>query len=1057
MSRCSVWVFLLVITSVSFAADQPLSAERQLRFTTSEVTWRSLDVSPDDKSIVFDTLGDLYTVSIKGGVAKPLSRGLAWDAQPRYSPDGKHIVYVSDANGAQNLWIMQANGQNARILTQERFTTFQSPEWTPDGRAIVAGYDVGRNYQALKLFPLDGSAAQGLGVDKESSVVTRGPAFGNNSNRIFYAFAAAPRELEMGAAAWQIAVLDLRSGVSAPVTEEPGSAFRPTLSQDGQWLVYGSRDGAETGLRVRNLSSGAERWLVPRVDRDHQEMTANLDLLPGMAFTPDSKYILANFSGKIQRIDIATGKATPIEVQVPVEIGLGELAQFSYRVDEGPVKVRQIRTPRLSPDGKQTVFVALNRLWLVNGTEQPRRLTSFEVGEFEPTYSPDGKFIAFITWTEKEGGQIYRVAADGRGKPQRLNAAPGYFSALEYSPDGSRLVVLRAPWRHGVLQGMWGSGAASGLELAWLPATGGELTTITPVNRGYVSMYDFGFTSGTRPHFAQDPDRIYFYDAEQGLTSVKFDGSERRRHFKVTGPAYEWVRSTPQVAAEQVQISPDGCHALIELTDRHVYRAAIPAATVDSVPTIALDFSQLSSLRVTTIGGYDPRWNRDGTFSYALGSSIFNEQGEKLKIALTVPRQQSSGSVALRGARIVSMRGAEVIENGVVLIQDGRITALGSAAQVSIPSEAKILDVAGKTIIPGLVDVHAHMSPPTGIHATQPWQYAANLAYGITTALDPYSEIDAFTYEDLVAAGRILGPRAYSTGPGINTVFGKQVESIDDVRNLLRRYSEYYGTHWVKQYMFGDRREQQWFIQAAREQRLMTTTEGGTTGWQWNLTQIVDGYPRQEHNLAWPFYADFEKLYLESGVSHSSQLLTLRGEGAPSVLYHMLQREDILADTKLLHFTPRAVLDSLARRRRWAFDTREMIYPRWARDMGRLIAKGGRVAVGNHGNMIGLGTHWEMWLLTEGMTNHDALRAGTIFGAEHLGLSEDLGSLEPGKIADLLVLDANPLEQIRNTVRIKYVMKGGVMYAADSLDQIWPQAVKQPVPWWHEIPAATAQ
>jgi hypothetical protein len=322
--------------------------------------------------------------------------------------------------------------------------------------------------------------------------------------------------------------------------------------------------------------------------------------------------------------------------------------------------------------------------------------------------------------------------------------------------------------------------------------------------------------------------------------------------------------------------------------------------------------------------------------------------------------------------------------------------------------------------------------------------YLANLAYGVTTTRDPQtSTTDVITYGDLVEAGQILGPRVYSTGPG---VFGDYIEEpirdLDHARRLLRRYSEYYDTRTIKMYMAGNRQQRQWVMIAAREQGIMPTTEGGLM-MKYDLTLMQDGYPGLEHALPqYPLHEDVVKLTVESGITYTPTLLV--SYGGPFGENYWYTRENPHDDAKLRHFTPHSDLDARTRRRSegW-FRTEEYVFEDHAKGLTSIMQAGGRVGVGSHGQLQGLGYHWELWSIQSGgMSNHDALRAATILGAEAIGLKNELGTLEVGKLADLVVLDGNPLENIRNTNTIRYVMKNGRLYDGNTLDEIWPRQKK---------------
>jgi imidazolonepropionase-like amidohydrolase len=222
------------------------------------------------------------------------------------------------------------------------------------------------------------------------------------------------------------------------------------------------------------------------------------------------------------------------------------------------------------------------------------------------------------------------------------------------------------------------------------------------------------------------------------------------------------------------------------------------------------------------------------------------------------------------------MKGHEIIENADIVVRNNRIAAVGRRGEIQIPQGAEIIDVSGKTIVPGYVDTHAHMWPAWGIHNSQVWMYLANIAYGVTTTRDPQTATtDVLAYADRVEAGEILGPRIYSTGPGVFA--GEQIKDLDHARNVLKRYSEYYDTKTFKMYMSGNRQQRQWLIMAARELKLMPTTEGGLD-FKLNMTHALDGYPGLEHSLPiTPLYSDVVELFKSTGITYTPTLLVAYG------------------------------------------------------------------------------------------------------------------------------------------------------------------------------------
>jgi Tol biopolymer transport system component len=1169
----------------------PLKAERKAKFTATEVTWMSLDVSPDGQTIVFDLLGDLYTMPITGGNAVRITKGMAFDAQPRFSPDGGTVAFVSDRSGGDNLWTMRLDFTDTTQITQGNTSLYLSPEWMPDGEHLVVSRSGGLGGAAkLQMYNVKRRSPLPV-VLQPSSFKTVGAAPSPDGRYIWYAGRAGDWTYNALFPLYQLYRYDRRTGQSTRMTNRYGSGFRPAISPDGQWLVYGTRENTETGLRMRNLASGEEEWLAYPVQRDEMESRAPLDVLPGYSFTPDSKAIVVSYGGKIWSVPIDGTEATEIPFEFDVELDIGPKVDFAYQVDTtAVVTARQIRNPVASPDGSRIAFTAFDRLWVKEMPDgEARRLTSVEIGEYHPAWSPDGAWVAYVTWNDSAGGTVYKVPTAGSDEPIQLTSVGALYYNLTWSPDGQRIVATRGAARELKKAPDIFFGPLGG-EFVWIPAAGGDVTLIAPTGSRDVTHFS-----------SEEPDRIYAYSPREGLVSFRWDGTDVKQHLRVRGSLPPGARTPHEEQWEQlprrvfpvfkqdlwaendvgesgpqpppaglVMISPRGGRAVAQVGS-HIYAVDMPEVTAP-VPNISVASPNAAPVlvrKLTEIGGEFPSWSADGnSVHWGIGNAFFTYdlsrieaiedstvqdtrdkvaqalvvrgiidslkatrgvidslkkaeaevsdsleaklngliadsvqvkadslirladeararalaireradsvragldsttvadtlyKPDEIRIEVTAPRDVPRGTVVLRGGRVLTMKEHEIIENADVVITDNRIVAVGRRDSVEVPEGAEIIDVTGKTVIPGFVDTHYHaqwLVPE--IHPEQTWQYLTNLAFGVTTTRDPQTgSTDILSYQDRVETGGMVGPRIYSTGPGV--FISENIRNANQAKNVLRRYSNYYDTKTLKMYMSGNRQQRQWIIQAAKELELMPTTEGGLD-FKLELTHAIDGYSGIEHSLPIaPIYDDVVELFKASQTTNSPTLLV--SYGGPFGENYFYSKENVHDNEKMRRFSPHESIDARSRRRGtgaggspgrggWFLDE-EYVFPKHAEFVKKLLADSARAAVGSHGQLQGLGYHWEMWAMgSGGASNHDILRAATIYGAEAIGFGKDLGTIEAGKLADILVFDADPLADLRNTVEIQYVMKNGRLYDANTLDEVWPRQRVLPDPHWRTL------
>ncbi|PKG79348.1 amidohydrolase [Shewanella sp. Actino-trap-3] len=1002
----------------------------KIDINVSEGTWMNINVSPDGKHIVFDLLGDIYQIPIAGGEATPLAQGTAWQMQPVYSPDGKYIAFTSDEDGGDNIWIMNADGTNPHPITTETFRLLNSPAWSPDSQYLVARkhFTGTRSLGAGEVWMYHIAGGEGVKLtERPNEQKDLGePAYSPDGRYIYFSQDATPGKTfhyskDSVKGIYKIKRYDTQTGDIEVIIEGTGGAIRPTPSPDGKTLAYIKRDGFQSTLYSVDLNSGKETKLYDKLDRDMQETWAIHGVYPTMSWTNDNKHIVFWAKGKINKLDVDSKQVSDIPFSVNAQRDIQPSVRFTQNLDQDEFDVKMLRMAQVSPDGNKVVFEALGKIWIRNINDGKKaRLTRLDedINELFPQWSRDGKDIVFTTWTDQLQGTVRVVSARG-GNAKVLTSEPGKYVEPTFSPNGDYIVYRKA--RGGdITPRTWSQEPG----LYKVDIKGKQNTKLT--------------ASGHQPQFGADPERVYFMDSDETpeFASIGMNGFEKRTHY------------TSEHATE-FRLSPNGEHlAFAERFRVYVTPFAKHGETIAIGPKATnLPISQLS-----TRAGESISWNSQNNQLYwTLGPDLYQADIDtqyakaetKVEPKITsigfkdkadVPR----GTVVFTGGKVITMENDKVIDNGVVIVKDNKIVSVGGA-NTTIPKDAQVIDISGKTIMPGLFDAHAHGGQADDeIIPQQNWALYSGLSLGVTSIHDPSNDTtEIFAASEQQKSGRIVGPRIFSTGTilyGANLPgYTSHVDSLDDAKFHLERLKKV-GAFSVKSYNQPRRDQRQQIIAAARELEMMVVPEGGSL-LQHNLSMIADGHTTVEHSLpVASIYNDIKQFWSQTEVHYTPTLVV--AYGGISGENYWYDKTDVWAHPRLSMYVPHDILDARSMRRTTAPDAHYNHF-NVARVANELNELGVKPNIGAHGQREGLAAHWEMWMFAQGgMSNMEVLKTATINPAITFGMDHQLGSIKVGKLADLIVIDGDPLADIRTTDKVTYTMVNGKLFNSETMDQL---------------------
>jgi len=1019
------------------------------RFELTEGTWMSVDVSPDGQTLVFDLLGDIFSLPATGGKARLIHGGPTMTRTPRFSPDGSKLLYLSDASGGDNVWVSAPDGGAAQQLSFETTDVLTSPFWGPKGEYFGATR-LSSDYRDLytseiRLFYPGGKNGLNLVASPGEFINVHEGRYSPDGNHFYYTQKRADPQggysifKESNHILYGIMQRNMLTGETKEILAGFGGATTAEVSPDNRQIAFVRRVKDKTVLFVYDLTSGEQRPVFDELDRDLQgEWIPQGSYYPQFSWFPDGRHIAIWGKGKLYRVDTLEAAAAEIPFQVDTRLRITDVARFPYSLASDEFIVKAIQHLAVAPDSPATAFTALGHIWQKRQADaKPSRLTKATALEFDPAYAPVGKQLAFVQWDDEQGSTLVISSIDGKRIKSLLNIY-AVIRQPSFSPDGKTIVY----------QVEEGSKCMSGLHplsgIYTIPIGGGEAKYVT--------------TAGLTPQFSPDGQRIVYVAEEydQGvksskLVSVNLQGQDKRIHAVALGSDRHNLRASPDLR-------------WIAFKENQQYYV-MPLTAIGQPMQIAAESTAIPVTQLSDLGGYSLAWSADSSrVSWLLGSDLFeadlhNKGKTAVKpINLVAKSDIPKGKLAFVGARLITNAG-EVIEQGTLIVDRNRIAAIGPEAELAAPADATIIDSRGKTIMPGLINMHGHLEDcyyaASGAMPQKQASLYAALAFGVTTNFDPYaSELPSYSVAEMHNAGVLVGPRTISVGsvlfgrPGKYDPVYEPIASFEDAQRVMARKVAL-GGHVVKSYRQPLRRQRQQIIKAARGAGLMVAVEGESHFYN-NVSAVLDGHSSLEHNLPVAnYYDDIVQLFAQSQTASTPALVATFGELLGE--NYLYQKHRTWEDPRISSFVPlvnsgyspigqkysaplyaRGMTTLHAKDELWDLGFRAV-----ARSTKRLDDAGVLVNVGSHGQVQGLAMHWEMELFAEGgMSNERVLRAATLNGAKTLALDHEIGSLEVGKLADLIVLDKNPLENIQNTTSVVQTMIGGRLYDSHSMNEI---------------------